>query len=303
MTAPDVIEWLLDGDPAVAWQTKRDLLSGAWSADRDRVAREGWGRRLLDHQDAVGTWGGGHYQPKWTSTTYTLLSLRRFGLAPDNDQAIAGCMRLLDDAVWIDGGVSYWEHHTHPELCINGMVLSLLSYFEVADERVASIAELLLRMPLDDGGWNCRYHHGDSHSSFHTTISVLEGLLEWRRRGGGSEADAAAESGQEFLLTHQLFRSHRTGEVVNPEWTKPHFPPRWHYDVLRGLDYLQDAGVSPDTRAADAIEVLEAVRRSDARWPKGRQYSGKTFFTMEPGRVPGRWTTLRALRVLKWGGS
>ena len=303
MDSSGVIEWLLDGDPAIAWQAQRDLAGGDWSATRKRVAAEGWGRRLLDHQDPAGTWGGGLYQPKWTSTTYTLLALRRFGLEPGNDQAIAGCMRLLDDASWIDGGVSYWANHTHPELCVNGMVLSVLSYFEVPDPRVDSIVELLARMPLADGGWNCRHHHGDTHSSFHTTISVLEGLGAWRRRGEDPSVDAAVKRGHEFLLSHHMFRSHRTGEIINPEWTKPHFPPRWHYDVLRGLDYLQEAGAWPDPRAADAVEVLESGRRPDGRWPKGSQYSGPTFFTMEPGRVPGRWNTLRALRVLKWWAS
>lgn len=303
MTTDSVLDWLAAGDPAIRWQAQRDLQGaapGTWSATRSEIGSEGWGRQLLDNQDSGGTWGGGLYQPKWTSTTYTLLLLRRFGLDQSNPGAIAGCRRLLDDADWVDGGVSYWSGYKLAERCVNAMVLSLVSYFDCSDPRADSIAELLVGVSLGDGGWNCDDHRGATHSSFHTTISVLEGLLEWKRRTGASHADAAIARGHEFLLEHRLYRSHRTGDVINEAWTKFHFPPRWHYDVLRGLDHLQDAGALRDPRAEEAVELVRSTRRNDGRWPKGPQYSGRTFFALEPGRTPGRWNTLRALRVLRW---
>lgn len=303
MTRDPVIEWLDAGDPAIQWQTQRDLLDASpevWTSTRSKVAWLGWGRQLLDHQDPDGTWGGGLYGPKWISTTYTLLLLRRMGLPPNTEAALAGCRRLLDDADWVDGGVSYWSGRLLAERCVNGMVLSLASYLDVRDERIDSIAELLIDVSLPDGGWNCDDDRGATHSSFHTTISVLEGLLEWKRWRGTADADAAITRGHEFLLSHHLYRSHRTGAVINETWTTFHFPPRWHYDVLRGLDHLQDAGAAQDPRAADAIALVRARRRPDGRWSKGSQYTGRTFFTMEPGRVAGRWNTLRARRVLRW---
>jgi hypothetical protein len=298
-----VLDWLVAGDPAVRWQAERDLLgrdAAIWKETRARVGQSGWGRRLLDLQDAGGTWGGGLYSPKWISTTYTLLLLRRLGLVPSNNGATSGCERLLDDAVWVEGGVSYWSGSDLAERCVNGMVLSLVSYFDVQDSRVDSIAQLLLSAAMFDGGWNCRDHQGATHSSFHTTISVLEGLAEWRRRTGRSDADATISRGHEFMFVHRMYRSHRTGDVINEAWTALHFPPRWHYDVLRGLDHLQDAGAVPDPRVAEAIGLVRSGHRPDGRWGKGPQYSGDTFFTLEPGRVAGRWNTLRALRVLKW---
>lgn len=302
MTA-GTVEWLLAGDPSVGWQTQRDLVCvppQQWRTTRSDVARTGWGRRLLDAQDAAGTWGGGLYTPKWTSTTYTLLLLRRLGLPPDTPGALAGCERLLDDADWVDGGVSYWSSTRLAERCVNGMVLSLMSYFDVDDPRTDSIAALLLDATLPDGGWNCEDHRGAGHSSFHTTISVLEGLVEWERRARTGAALAAIAGGHEFMLGHRLYRSHRTGAVIDDTWTTFHFPPRWHYDVLRGLDHLRDAGHAADPRATDAIALVRSRRRADGRWGKGPQYSGRTFFTLEPRRTPGRWNTLRALRVLRW---
>jgi hypothetical protein len=298
-----VLEWLLAGDPAIRWQVERDLLDlpdRHWAKTRAATAEEGWAKQILDRQDAGGTWGGGLYTPKWTSTTYTLLLLRRLGLPPTDERARAGCRRLLDDADWIDGGVSYWSSTRLAERCVNGMVLSVAAYFGLAEPRVDSIADLLISVGMPDGGWNCDDHRGATHSSFHTTISVLEGLLEWKRATGTTAADAAIASGHEFMLEHRMYRSHRTGEVIDENWTTFHFPPRWHYDVLRGLDHLRAAGAGRDPRAADAIDLVHSKRRSDGRWPKGSQYSGETFFTLEPGRVPGRWNTLRALRVLNW---
>lgn len=299
----EILEWLLDGDPAIRWQVERDLLDllePQWLATRATVAQTGWAHDLLANQDAAGTWANGLYQPKWTSTNYTLLLLRRMGLDPADQRAQRGCRRLLDDAAWFQGGVSYWPSHDYVERCVNGMVLSVCAYFERDDPRVDSIAASLVSGRMEDGAWNCRDHLGAVHSSFHTTISVLEALDLWRCFRGSNDADDAIASGVEFLLQHQMFRSHRDGAVISPEWLKAHFPPRWHYDVLRGMDLLASIGATRDARAAEAIELIRSSRRSDKRWPKGSQYSGEVFFPLEPGRVAGRWNTLRSLRVLRW---
>jgi hypothetical protein len=296
------LRWLLDGDPSVAWQTQRDLVDDPrWRETRARVASEGWGRRLLELQDPDGRWANGLYTPKWTSTTYTLLQLRRLGLEPGNVQAIAGVRRLLDDATWIEGGVSYWTSHRFAERCVNGMVLSLASYFDVDDPRLDGLAAMLIDSRVGDGGWNCSDYRGDTHhSSFNTTISVLEGLHLWRLRTGSREADEAVASAQEVLLEHRLFRSHRTGEVIDEAWTKFAFPPRWHYDILRGLEHFGETALPPDPRAEEAIEIVRRRRRPDRRWPIGPRYTGIEHFRMEEGRDPGRWNTLRALRILDW---
>lgn len=300
---PAVIEWLLEGDPSIRWQVQRDLLGKpktVWSETRRRVALEGWGKGLLDRQDPGGTWGGGLYTPKWTSTNYTLLQLRRLGLEHSNAAAQRGCQRLLDDADWYQGGVSYWSSRKLAERCVNGMVLSTAAYFRISDIRADSIAGMLVAVQMADGGWNCEDYRGATHSSFHTTISVLEGLLEWKRASGSTQADAAIARGHEFMLAHEMYKSRHSGAVINDAWTKAWFPPRWHYDVLRGLDHLQDCRSDPDLRASAAIDLVMSAQRADGRWPKGSQYTGVVHFTMEPGRVAGRWNTLRALRVLRW---
>jgi len=153
---------------------------------------------------------------------------------------------------------------------------------------------------LPDGGWNCRAPRGDTHSSFHTTILALEGLLEYHRMRGSSEACAAAARGREFLLAHRLFRSHRTGKVAGPEFTRFSFPPHWHYDALRGLEYFRESTSAWDARLDDAMKLLENRRGPDGRWPLQHAYSGKRFFAIETVGAPSRWATLRALRVLQW---
>jgi hypothetical protein len=301
-----VFDWLLEGDPAIRWQAMQDLLGAdatEVAGERRRVALEGWGAKLLARQDPSGTWASGLYSPKWISTTYTLLLLRRLGLAADNQQAQTGCALLIERGLYRDGGMNFSTGtYDHSETCISGMVLSLLAYFRSPDERIVQLVDYLLRQQLADGGWNCRSYRGDTHSSFHTTISALEGLREFEKFSEYRlEAVRDAQiAGRRFLLEHHLYRSHRTGEVVHPALTRFSFPPRWHYDVLRGLDYFQEARAERDERLEEAIILLRKKRRGDGRWPLQNRHPGRVFFEMEKPGKPSRWNTLRSLRVLKW---
>jgi hypothetical protein len=299
----DVIPWLLEGDAAIRWQVFRDLLGSTEQTvhrEKQRVAREGWGAQLLALQDPQGTWGGGLYNPKWTSTTYTMLLLRDLGLPPAATPARRACSLLIDKGIRADRGINFGDERS--ETCITGMVLSILSYFRHKDERVDDVASHLLDRQMPDGGWNCRSLRGATHASVHTTISVLEGLrlYELHRRHRAREVRAAQVRGREFLLAHRLFRSHRSGRVIKPEFTRLSFPPRWHYDILRALDHFQSAGAPRDPRLAEAVGIIQERRRPDGRWMLEYKYAGKTFFDMERRGMPSRWNTLRALRVLKW---
>src|SRR5262249_21339311 len=230
--------WLLAGDPAIRWQVLRDVLGTAESTverERQKVAREGWGARLLAKQDPQGTWAGGMssdgglYSPKWISTTYTMLLLRDFGLPAANRRAGRACTLLVDEGLQRDGGINYgWWGVS--ETCVPGMVLPLLSYFEFDDDRLDTVADHLLKQQMPDGGWNCRRRFGATHSSVHTTISALEGLRHYelhRRRKVGA-VRAAQRRGREFLLVHRLFRSHRTGAVIKPIFIRLSLPPPLH---------------------------------------------------------------------------
>lgn len=316
MTTPTdpTILWLLDGDPAIRWQVLRDLLGAderEVQGERARVAREGWGARLLAEQGTDGRWAGGEspdrglYSPKWTSTTYTLLLLRDLGLSPADPQAARGCRLLLEQGLRRDGGVFFGasaRRLQRGETCVTGMALSILSSFQYQDTRLDTIAAHLLTEQMDDGGWNCQRPAGATHGSVHTTISALEGLRHYElHRGRGRGALAAAQRrGREFLLAHRLFRSHRTGNVIKSEFTRFSFPPRWHYDVLRALDHFQAVDAPRDERLAEAIEIVRARRGEDGRWPLQHVYPGRTYFEMERIGKPSRWNTLRSLRVLRW---
>ncbi|MFB3922396.1 MAG: hypothetical protein ACE145_11780 [Terriglobia bacterium] len=299
------VQWLLEGDPAIRWQTLRDLAGASDRAvqrEQSEVAEEGWGARLLERQEASGRWTRGIYTPKWTSTTYTIVLLHSLGLPPEHPQALKGCRVLLDKGESADGGFNCWKGLKHSETCVTGMILGAAAYFRLKDDRLHRYADYLLGQQMKDGGWNCRSYWGATHSSMHTTILALEGLLEYERYTSRNAAAVreVQDRGREFLLRHRLFKSHRTGKVIKPEWTRFSFPPRWHYDVLRGLDYFRACNAPRDERLMDAVEIVRQRRRPDGRWILQNRYPGKTFFEMERVGQPSRWNTLRALRVLKW---
>ena len=297
----DVIEWLLEGDPAIRWQVLEDLRGAAGdevAAERARVASDGWGAQLLATQDEAGTWAHGLYLPKWTSTTYTLLLLRWLGLPAGNPQAVLGCRCLWEGATYTDGGLNLG--YRAPETCITGMLVLLASYFQYQDSRIDTAVTWLLRDQLADGGWNCRaIRTGSHHGSFHSSITVLEALLAYHDSGGAIDVQEASERGRAFFLLHHLYRSHTTGRIARSEFTRFPFPPQWHFDILRGLEYFRASGYPPDPRLADAVEKVRSARGPDGRWKRYPPYPGRQWFPLE---APGasRIATLRCLRVLSW---
>ena len=306
MAEPDVLPWLMTGDPSIQWQVMQDLQGAPAEhveAMRQSVATSGWGARLLAAQDVDGRWAGGLYSPKWTSTTYTLLLLHWFGLPAGHPQAVTGCRRLWDGASFFDGGLTLAKSVHQPETCITSMLVLLASYFGYQDERIGPAVEWLRTQQLGDGGWNCQsVRSGSQHGSFHTSISVLDGLLQYQNTGGSIPVFAAMRRCRQFFLRHRLFRSHRTGAVVNPALLRFPFPPQWHFDVMRGLEHFRLAGAKPDQRLAEALGVIRNARHQDGTWPVYRAYPGKSWFRMEAAG-PSRWSTLRALRVLNWAAA
>jgi hypothetical protein len=300
----DPIAWLLEGDPAIRWQVMRDLKQRPESEverERNKIARTGWGRQLLDLQAADGTWAGGLYTPKFTSSTYTLLLLRAMGLPQNNQGARKGASKLLNAGLYKDGGFNLWApRRTVSETCVTGMALQIASHFQPAGDHRERLVAHLLDQQMDDGGWNCRRFRGDTHSSLHTTISVLEGLLDYENAGGSQPVRQARERAHEFLYAHRMYRSHRTGKIIDERMTRFAFPTQWHYDVLRGLEYLQAARAPRDPRLADAIALVHKHRSPDGTWALQNFYSGQYHFRMETPKKASRWNTLRALRVLAW---
>jgi hypothetical protein len=273
----------------------REVVAG----ERSRVASEGWGYRLLNLQAPDGHWGGGAYVcPGWISTTDTLLMLRDLGLDPTSEPARRAIGLVRDNCTWGPefGDAPFFEGEVEP--CINGRVLASGSYFGEASDR---LVDRLLHEQLDDGGWNCEAPRS-KRSSFHTTICVLEGLLEYEKaKGAATAVTDARRRGQEYLLERRMFRSRSTGEVIDAVWTQFSFPTRWHYDVLWGLDHLRRAGVESDPRVAEAVDLVEKRRNADWHWPLDNRHAGEVHFDMEEGTgQPSRWNTLRALRVLNW---
>ena len=296
------IAWLLEGDPAIRWQVMRDLTGDpdeAVGAERARVASEGWGAGLLALQLPSGPWGS-DTDEGWMTTVDALRLLRELGADPSSEPVRRAIDRIRDHLTWFQlDGRPFFEGETEP--CINGAILAATSYFGVASDR---LLDRLLGEQLEDGGWNCNAPPS-RRSSFHTTICVLEGLLEYEKARGASVAVSQARArGQEYLLERRMFRSLRSGEVIDSSWTRFSFPTTWHYDVLRGLDYLRSAGVEPDERVAEAIGLVEKRRHQNGRWPMNRLHPDRIGFAVEPGvGQASRWNTLRSLRVLRWYGA
>src|SRR5262245_57065480 len=138
------IDWLLDSDPAIRWQTMQDLLDappGAVEQARARVAMVGWGARLLDLEDDDGLWQGGALFPvrdgkpvwnredgqPWTATAYSLELLADLGAEPEDPRGSRAIELVQANARWEHAGQPFFDGEVEP--CINGLVVKLGAYF------------------------------------------------------------------------------------------------------------------------------------------------------------------------------
>jgi hypothetical protein len=300
---PGVIHWLLEGDVAIQYQACRDLLGSDREDLRQRIAREGWGQKFLTQRRSDGHWGRSYYQPKWTSTHYTLLDLKNLGISPDQEEIRETVNLVLEKHKAEDGGIYPSSATRMSDLCIDGMFLNVASYFRADAGLLGSVVDLLIKTQMDDGGYNCRVtRSGAVHSSMHTTISVLEGFQEYKANGYAyriAEVEQIAAEAREFLLQHQLFMSDRTGTVIDKRYLMLSYPSRWRYDILRALDYFRSEGIDYDARMQPAIDVLLEKRKKDGTWPVQARHPGQAHFEMEKTGKSSRWNTLRAMRVLR----
>jgi len=265
-------------------------------------------------QGEDGQWAGGACFPEgwesggrpdddrgqpWTSTLPTLHLLLELGVDPGCEPVRRAVAQVAEHCRWENDEQPFFSGEEEP--CINGRTVALGVYF---GQDIDGIVPRLLSEQLDDGGWNCWAEYGSVRSSYDTTINVLEGLSAYERATGGSaESIAARRRGEEYLLERNLFRRKSTGEVVNPDWLRFSFPTRWHYDVLRALDYFRATGDPPDQRIDEAVRVLRSKRQTDGTWLLENTHPGDVYFALEDGDgLPSRWNTLRASRVLSWYG-
>jgi len=298
-----IIDWLLAGDPAIQFQTHRDLLGEDRGDIQARIATEGWGKRFLDCRNPNGSWGERFYQPKWISSHYTLLDLKTLGLEPKNPLVRESILNVLGDLKGPDGGILCSRVNSASDVCVNGMFLDYASYFGMPQDQLCSIVDFLLAEHMADGGFNCQSNYGGAHhSSLHSTLSVIEGIQEYADndyRYRLVELHQAALASREFILQHRLFKSDHTGKVIRKDFLQLSFPPRWYYNILRSLDHFRAAHAPWDGRMSDALAVLNSKRRKDGRWPLQAAKAGQVHFKMEESRQPSRWNTLLSMRVLK----
>ncbi len=319
MVAESLRAWLLDSDPALRWQVERDLLAEppeVWEVTRARIATEGFGARLLALQDPDGQWAGGAFFPAdfdfegpeaaedsqpWTATTWTLNSLREWGLEAAVLRERRTVELLAENARWEYDDLPYWGGEV--DCCINAWTLANGVWLG-AD--VTGIADWFVEHKLPDGGWNCEWVDGSKRSSFHSTLNSLKGLLAYEVGTGGSAATCAArEAGQEYLLDRGLCRRLSTGAMVGP-WVE-HFgyPFHWVYSALNAADYFRKSsrldGSTPDPRMGEAIDLIRAARRPDGTWLQAGRKPGRVWFEVDvPVGEPSKWLMLYGTRVLDW---
>lgn len=296
--------WLLQGDVSIQYQTYRDLFDIDKPGLQKKIEKQGWGKNFLDCKNGK-HWGLEYYQPKWTSSHYTLLDLRNLNLFPENKTVQQTINLILKEELNNDGGVNPGKTVTESDVCLNGMFLNFAVYFNIEIEKLESIVDFILSQQLNDGGFNCMFNRsGAVHSSMHSTISCLEGLFEFQKKSDyrKNEIDKVMSEAKEFLLQHKLFKSDKSGELIKPEFIRFSYPWRWRYNILRAMDFFRASETPWDERMQDAIDMILSKRKKSGKWNVQAKHPGKQHFEMEKAGKESRWNTLIALRILKYYG-
>lgn len=304
MINPQIIDWLLDSDVSLQYQVYRDLLDLERPDLQMLIAETGWGAKFLSFRNANNHWGRGFYAPKWTSSHYTLLDLRQLCIYSENELIRETIRMIANEEKGKDGGINPSGTITESDVCINGMFLNYASYFRVGEELLKSVVDFIITQQLPDGGFNCRFNRsGAHHSSLHSTLCVIEGINEYAQNGYSYRVDELKKMelvSREFILAHRLFKSDKTGCIIDRKMLMLSYPLRWRYDILRSLDYFRLSNTSFDDRMTDAIDVLKNKQRTDEKWPLQARHTGEVHFDMEQPGKASKWNTLRALRVLRY---
>lgn len=304
MNNDEIISWLLEGDVSIQFQVHRDLLNVRRLDLQEQITKEGWGAHILEVRNRDGYWGQGYYQPKWISSHYTLLDLKNLNCHQYNREIRESIDIVLNTLKAEDGGICLGPStKEHSDICVNAMFLNFASYFRSSEDKLESIVDSILDEKMDDGGFNCRTKRsGAKHSSLHTTISVLEGFLEFKKAGYNyrlDEIELTEESAKEFILQHRLFMSDHTGEIIHKDFLKMSYPWRWKYNIVRAMDYFQSSETIWDERMRPAMDVIVKKRKRSGLWTCNSAHPGQVHFVMEKAGQPSRWNTLICLRILK----
>lgn len=303
MSDTEIIQWLLSGDVCIQYQVYRDLLGEERPDLRDRIEYEGYGAIYLSRRNANGDWGKRFYEPKWTSTHYTLLDLRNLCISPNQSLIRETLSTIVKNEKSEDGGINPYQSSSQSDVCVNGMFLNYACYFNTDAQSLKSVVDFLLSQQMRDGGFNCRSNRSPAtHSSLHSTLSVAEGILSYRSNGYTyrlEDLKTAEAQSKGFILLHQFYRSDHTGEIISDKFLNFPYPPRWQYDIVKALDYFRACGDRCDERMLPALAELSKKRRKDRCWSGQVKHPGATHLQMEEPREASRWNTLRALRILR----
>ena len=289
----NLIKWLLEGDMSIVYMTHKYLLQSKRNELEDlqiQVENHGYAKDYLRSRNQDGLWGVYYYQPKWTSTHYTLLDLKNMEIDPRNEICRTAVNKLIKDCMIENGGFNLAKSMIPNDNCIDGMILNYSSYFLKDVNVLEKTVDLLISSQQSNGGF---VQYKNAHADEHATICVLEGLLEFRKRSTYRYKDLkrVEQNALNFFFKNNLFMDNKEPKVI-------HYPFRYYYSVLRFLNYCADAKVKKNKFIDNAISYLVNKRSEDGLWNIDGIYKGSVHSQIEAKKKPSRFVTIMCLKIL-----
>lgn len=262
--------WLSNQDTSI--QYLHEQLSNQQSNGelQQRIATEGYGKYLLSKQNPDGHWGKYYYQPKWTSTHYTLLQLKDCRLSSEHPACREILFKMFEECQLPEGGLNLAKSDMPSDVCVDGMILNYASYFISESEHLKLLVQSILQKQKSDGGFTwLNQNEGDPHS----TICVLEGLHSFLVNTDfvdlQSDIESAIQKGLNYFYQHNLF-------LEEKKYQKLAYPFRYFYSVFRFLLLAADLDVKVNESIVEALNLL-SKKDFNGFFKLEKEYKGQAF--------------------------
>jgi len=309
----ELVEWLLAGEPWVAYRTMTDLLGkdekeNIVATTRMAVPEHPLVKKIFKGSNEDGYWGRPKdihtWWPRKDTTFWILPVLADFGFTVEDRSIARACEYVF--SIQLQSGGFGWDPSTKPGDCHSAIIIeSLAKLGLLEDSRLQKAYEWIIKRQRLDGGFWCKDTgqiggpREKEPSCALATMFVLGALAQNPKL----QNSGFAKKGVDFLFGcwenrgKTKYAGHDS--QVGTDWEKLKYPFT-DYKILKFLDVLsQFEHARQRLQESEMVNLLLSKRDEGGRLTPESIVKVWSDFDFGQKEKPSRWITLLASRIVK----